>query len=60
MDNKIKDMSILLSSFIVPCLALILGLSAVPQELVCVHNGYFCGLTLREDLPGRFFTMLTP
>ncbi|ACR67875.1 hypothetical protein NT01EI_0652 [Edwardsiella ictaluri 93-146] len=31
----------------------------MPLELACARNGYFYGLTLREDLPGHFFTMLT-
>ncbi|KOO55634.1 hypothetical protein ACS33_06020 [Edwardsiella ictaluri] len=60
MVNKINEMNITPQSFIVPALVLIPGLSTVPQKLACAHNGYFCGLTLREDLPGRFFTMLTP
>ncbi|ACR70852.1 hypothetical protein NT01EI_3725 [Edwardsiella ictaluri 93-146] len=59
MVNKINEMNITPQSFIVPALVLIPGLSAVPLELACARNGYFYGLTLREDLPGHFFTMLT-
>lgn len=40
-DNKINNMSILLLSFIAPCIVLIPGLSAVPQELAYARNGYF-------------------
>ncbi|TXC44445.1 hypothetical protein DP140_26980, partial [Salmonella enterica subsp. enterica serovar Weltevreden] len=47
---------------ITSCIVLVPRLSAVPQELTCTRNCYFGGLTLREDLPGRFFTTipLTP
>jgi len=58
--NKIKDMSMLFLSFCASCIVLIPRLSAVPQKLACTRNGYFWGRTLREDLPGRFFTTLTP
>lgn len=40
-DNKINDMSILLMSFIAPCIGLIPRLPAVSQELACTRNGYF-------------------
>ena len=58
--NKIKDMSMLFLSFCASCIVLIPRLSAVPQKLACTRNGYFWGRTLREHLPGRFFTTLTP
>lgn len=50
----------MLLPFITSCVVLVPRLSAVPQELTCTRNCYFEGLTLREDLPGRFFTTLTP
>ena len=58
--NKIKNLSMMLQPFITSCVVLVPRLSAVPQELTCTRNCYFGGLTLREDLPGRFFTTLTP
>lgn len=58
--NKLKNLSMMFLSFSVPCIVLVPRLSAVPQELACTRNGYFCGCTLREDLPDRFFTTLTP
>ncbi len=58
--NKIKNLSMMLLPFITSCIVLVPRLSAVPQELTCTRNCYFGGLTLREDLPGRFFTTLTP
>ncbi|EHC91488.1 hypothetical protein LTSESEN_1520 [Salmonella enterica subsp. enterica serovar Senftenberg str. A4-543] len=58
--NKIKNLSMMLLPFITSCIVLVPRLSAVPQELACTRNCYFGGLTLREDLPGRFFTTLTP
>lgn len=58
--NKIKNLSMMLLPFITSCVVLVPRLSAVPQELTCTRNCYFRGLTLREDLPGRFITTLTP
>jgi hypothetical protein len=58
--NKIEHLSMVFLPFIAPYVVLIPRLSAVPQELVCTRNGYSGGLILREDLPGRFFTTLTP
>lgn len=58
--NKIKNLSMMFLPFSAPCVVLIPCLSAVPQELAYACNGYFWGRTLREDLPGRFFTRLTP
>lgn len=58
--NKIKNLSMMFLPFSAPCVVLIPCLSAVPQELTCTRNSYFWGRTLREDLPGRFFTILTP
>lgn len=58
--NKLQNLSMLLLPFSAPCVVLIPCLSAVPQELACARNRYFWGRTLREDLPGRFFTILTP
>ncbi|VEB96194.1 Uncharacterised protein [Cedecea lapagei] len=58
--NKIKNLSMMFLPFSAPCVVLIPCLSAVPQELAYACNGYFWGRTLREDLPGRFFTTLTP
>lgn len=58
--NKIKNLSMILLLFITSCFVLVPRLSALPQELTCTRNCYFWRLTLREDLPGRFFTTLTP
>lgn len=58
--NKIKNLSMMFLLFSAPCVVLIPCLSAVPQELAYACNGYFWDRTLREDLPGRFFTRLTP
>lgn len=58
--NKIKNLSMMFLAFSAPCVVLIPCLSAVSQELAYAGNGYFWGRTLREDLPGRFFTTLTP
>lgn len=58
--NKLKNLSMMFLSFSASCVVLIPRLSAVPQELACTRNSYFWGRTLREDLPGRFFTALTP
>ncbi|KYC11544.1 hypothetical protein AGQ53_26240 [Salmonella enterica subsp. enterica] len=58
--NKIENLSMMLLPFITSCIVLVPRLSAVLQELACTRNCYFGGLTLREDLPGRFFTTLTP
>ena len=58
--NKLKNLSMMFLSFYASCVVLIPRLSAVPQELACTRNSYFWGRTLREDLPGRFFTTLTP
>lgn len=58
--NKIKNLSMVFLPFSAPCVVLIPCLPAVPQELAYARNGYFWGRTLREDLPGRFFTRLTP
>ena len=58
--NKIKNLSIMFQPFSAPCVILIPCLSAVPKEQTCTRNSYFGGRTLREDLPGRFFTILTP
>lgn len=58
--NKLKNLSMMFLSFSAPCVVLIPCLSAVSQELTCTRNGYFWGRTLHEDLPGRFFTTLTP
>ena len=58
--NKIKNLSMMFLAFSAPGVVLIPCLPAVPQELAYAGNGYFWGRTLREDLPGRFFTTLTP
>ena len=58
--NKLKNLSMMFLPFSAPCVVLVPCLSAVPQELACTRNGYFWGRILREDLPGRFFTILTP
>lgn len=58
--NKIKNLSMMFLPFSAPRVVLIPCLSAVSQELTCTCNSYFWGRTLREDLPGRFFTILTP
>ncbi len=58
--NKIKNLTIVFMSFIAPGIMLVPCLSAVPQKLACACHGDFWGLTLRKDLPGRFFTTLTP
>ncbi|VUS49568.1 hypothetical protein SB6411_01263 [Klebsiella spallanzanii] len=58
--NKFQNLSMMFLPFSAPCVVLVPCLSAVPQELACTRNGYFRDRTLREDLPGRFFTMLTP
>ena len=58
--NKIKNLSMMFLPFSAPCVVLIPCLSAVSQEQTCTRHSYFGGRTLREDLPGRFFTTLTP
>ncbi len=58
--NKIDDPDITNPLLTKPCIVLIPGLSAVSQELAGPGNGYFWGLFLREDLPGRFFMTLIP
>lgn len=58
--NKIDDPDITRPLLTKPCIVLIPGLSAVSQELAGPGNGYFFGLFLREDLPGRFFMTLIP
>lgn len=58
--NKIKNLSMMFLPFSAPCVVLIPCLSAVSQEQTCTRHSYFGGRTLREDLPGRFFTILTP
>ncbi|GAS45654.1 hypothetical protein NGUA34_01786 [Salmonella enterica] len=58
--NKVKNLSRMLLPFITSCIVLVPRLSAVPQELACTRNCYFGVLTLCVDLPGRFFTTLTP
>jgi hypothetical protein len=58
--NKIDDPDVTTPQLTEPCIVLIPGLSAVPQEQADPGNGYFLGLFLREDLPGRFFMTLIP
>lgn len=58
--NKIKNLSMMFLPFSAPCVVLIPCLSAVSQEQTCTRHSYFGGRTLREDLPDRFFTILTP
>lgn len=58
--NEIDDPDITSPLLTKPCIVLIPGLSAVSQELADPGNGYFLGLFLREDLPGRFFITLIP
>jgi len=41
-------------------IALVVSLSADPQKLTSPGNAQSCDLTLREDLPDRFFTTETP
>lgn len=58
--NKSKNVTIMCLSFFTPFIVLVPRLPAVAKELAHSGNRYSGGLTLREDLPGRFFTMLTP
>lgn len=58
--NKIDDPDITSPLLTKPCIVLIPGLPAMSQELAGPGNGYFLGLFLREDLPGRFFMTLIP
>ncbi len=41
-------------------IALVVSLPAYPQKQASPDNGQPLDLPLREDLPGRFFTMETP
>lgn len=58
--NKIDDLGITSQLLTKPCIVLISGLAAMSQKLADTGNGYFLGLFLREDLPGRFFMSLIP
>lgn len=58
--NKIDDPDITSPQLTEPFIVLIPGLSAVSQEQADLGYGYFLGLFLREDLPGRFFMSLIP
>ncbi len=41
-------------------IALVVSLTAYPQKQASPDDGQPLDLPLREDLPGRFFTMETP
>lgn len=54
------DLLILLLTLIRYTVALVVGLTSDPKKLASPDDGQCFDLTLREDLPGCFFTMETP
>ena len=60
LPHELGDLAILMAAAIRHPVALVIGLTAYAHELASPANAQSLDLPLREDLPGRFFTMETP
>ena len=60
LPHELGDLAILMATAIRHPVALVIGLTAYAHELASPANAQSLDLPLREDLPGRFFTMETP
>ncbi|MNG06070.1 hypothetical protein D3C84_892920 [compost metagenome] len=58
--HELRNLPILLAAAIRRTVALVIGLATHAHELASPANAQPLDLPLREDLPGRFFTMETP
>ncbi len=60
LTHKARHLQALCMALVGDPIALVVSLPAYPQKQASPDNGQPLDLPLREDLPGRFFTMETP
>ncbi|GLZ89378.1 hypothetical protein Pres01_54290 [Metapseudomonas resinovorans] len=60
LPHELGDLPILMATAIRRPIALVIGLATDAHELASPAHAQPLDLPLREDLPGRFFTMETP
>ncbi len=58
--DVVSDLLTLSPALIVSAVALVIGLTTDAQKLASPDDAQSFDLALREDLPGRFFTIETP